>query len=124
MHLREVTELALVRGGLRDYFDNIHLNGVGMSAQWKSRVAYNYARTGNYILIDNDLEPALEVAKLNKELREPNRVSIVLFENRYPLLTWKALAKIARISIPESITICNNWYEAVDTIDRILSNKP
>lgn len=123
IHLKEVTEDALKRGLVRSAFDQVHLNfGKIPSAKWKKRVAYEYAfrKNGTYVLIDNDIYPALEVTDLNDEIfNGESQVRALLFENRYPGLGWKGLAKWSGISLPSTVAICRDWQDAAEYIAQL-----
>ncbi len=118
LHLTETTTQALRDGGIKDCFDAIHLNPGFPSPGWKKRVAGRYALQGSYLLVDNDFEASIETVQLNNELfdGEPH-VRYVLFENRYPGVSWKNLAKLAGVSIPDTIVPVRDWQDVADYIN-------
>lgn len=112
--LHGMTWQRLGDSGRREYFDQIYLNDTDSSSGYKEAIAAQEIQKGNsVVLIDDDLKPALMVARLQAQCQDGQVVLGLLLANisNHP---W--LLRRAGITLPANVERVSSFQEGAQSL--------
>jgi hypothetical protein len=119
--LHTLTNRRLERAKRMEFFHDVYLNESDSSSGWKEATVHRLLEEGNSVVhIDDDLRPALRIARLDENIDNP-RVLVYLLKN---LSNHPSLLKRAGVELPVNVVQVRDFRDAgIDFSQRLRKGK-